>query len=61
MLRFFIIGRFAEDNASCEAMKNRAKQLLDQAEDPAIKLNIRLFIGELDTFINGYKFKGKLT
>jgi len=58
ILETFTEERFAEDNASCEAMKNRAKQLLDQAEDPAIKLNIRLFIGELDTFINGYKFKG---
>jgi len=57
-LEAFTEKRFAEDNDSCAVMKATAVELLNLTEDKGLKLNIRFLISELDTFINGYPFKG---
>ena len=40
-------------------MKVTAVELLNLTEDKGLRLNIRFLISELDTYINGYPFKGK--
>jgi len=58
MLETFREERFAEDKESCLAMKATAEELMDEAENDDLLLNLRFLVAELNTFIKGYPFKG---
>jgi len=57
-LEMFTEERFEEDYDSCQGFLERAENLYETIEDPGTKLNLRFFIAELETFINGYPYRG---
>ena len=58
MLETFTEERYHNDFKACKNFKERATKLLKTTKNPNVKINLRLFISEISSFIKGYHVKG---
>ena len=58
ILETFTEKRFKQDLKYCKKFNKEAKFLLKRTTDAKELLNLQLLIAELNTFIDGYRFKG---
>ena len=56
-LEIFTERRFLEDSDSCKTFIETANGLLDEETDPGKISNLKFFIKEIETFIEGYPLK----
>jgi len=60
-LEVFSVSRFQEDFQTCQQFRKEAELLSQRADlDQEDYLNLKLFLAELDTFLDGYECKGFL-
>lgn len=58
-LATFTEERFAKDYRTCRGYQKRARALLNSnIRDPALLLNLKAFLAHINTFLDGYAFKG---